>query len=252
MQRHQLHAFFASLRLAFAGLQRGVSQEGDQLGHALAVFIVRAGEARGDRHQFVQVLGTRFRIQPAAAFLGPMLAQARAHQHMVDAFGQFHLAGFGMQLADQAEEGGQGIACARGQRVLLRAQHRRFPQRQRTGTCQPAHLIQRPVANAARGRVDRAFERSVIAAIGQQAQVSQRVLDFGTFEETHAAIHAVRQLLGNQRFFQRARLRVAAVEHRHFAITAAVAHPLPCTLDHIARFVHFVVGRIQIDRVAIA
>lgn len=131
-------------------------------------------------------------------------------------------------------------------------QHGRFPQRDALRACLAAHFVQRAVADATGGRVDRALEGGVIVAVGQQAQVGQCVLDFGTLEEAHATVHAVRHLFAQQRFFQRARLRVAAVEHGHFGVAATIAHPLAGTLDDVARLVHLVVRGVQVDRLAVA
>jgi hypothetical protein len=134
---------------------------------------------------------------------------------------------------------------ARGQvAALLRGLLRGGPQRQRLRARQAPHFVQGAVADAARGGVHRALERRIVGAVGDHAQVGQGVLDFGALEEAHAAVDAVRHLLGDQRFFERARLRVAAVEHRRLAVAAAVAHPLAHALDHVTRLVDLVVGRI--------
>jgi hypothetical protein len=50
----------------------------------------------------------------------------------------------------------------------------------------------------------------------QQAQVGQRVLDFGAFKKAQAAIHAVGHAGIEQRRFDHPALRVAAVEHGDF------------------------------------
>src|SRR3546814_5727106 len=71
-------------------------------------------------------------------------------------------------------------------------------------------------------------------------------------EEAHAAVDAVRDLLGQQRFFEHARLRIAAVQDRAVAVAAAVAHPLADALNHEPRLVDLVVRRVQVDRLALA
>src|SRR3546814_4856069 len=72
---------------------------------------------------------------------------------------------------------------------------RSLPQRHGIGSRALAHLVQRALADAARVRVDRTFERRVVGAVGHQPQVGQRVLDLGALEEAHAAVDAVRTLL---------------------------------------------------------
>jgi hypothetical protein len=45
------------------------------------------------------------------------------------------------------------------------------------------HLFERALADAARRRVHHALEGGVVVAVGDQAQVGQRVLDLGALEE---------------------------------------------------------------------
>ncbi len=49
----------------------------------------------------------------------------------------------------------------------------------------------RAITDTPRWRVDDALEGRVIVAIGDQAQISQRILDFGTIEETLPTVHAI-------------------------------------------------------------
>ena len=60
----------------------------------------------------------------------------------------------------------------------------------------------------------------------KQAQISQRVLDFGALEKAQAAIHAVRNAGVEKRGFHHPALGVAAVEQGDFFALAAVAHQL--------------------------
>ena len=115
-----------------------------------------------------------------------------------------------------------------------------------------AHFVERLAADAARRRVHRALEGGVVGAVGEQAQVGQRVLDFHALEEALAAVHAVRQAGLHQLFFDRARLGVGAVQHGVVAGAAAVADPGLHAVDDEAGFVHFVVGGEQVDRLALA
>src|SRR5690606_7884206 len=78
------------------------------------------------------------------------------------------------------------------------------------------------------------------------------VLDLRALEESLATVDTIRDLFREQRLFERARLRIAAVEDRDLAMAAAVAHPLAQALDHEAGLVDLVVGRVQVDRLATA
>ena len=170
---------------------------------------------------------------------------------MVDALGQGHARAFGRQRGDQLLETGQRIARPCGQAGALGSQLGGLPQREAQLARQPPHLVQGALANAAGRGVDCTLEGGVIVAVGHQAQVGQRVLDFGALEKAHAAIHAVGHLLGQQGFFDRPRLHVGAVQHRHIGVAAAIAYPLPRPLHRVTGLVHLVVGRIQVDRVAL-
>src|SRR5690606_6127836 len=128
---------------------------------------------------------------------------------------------FGVERLDQRVEAGQRVARPRLQRAGLLHPPRGLPQRHALAAGQPPHLVEGALADATRGRVARALEGRVVAAVGDQAQVRQRVLDLGALEEAHAAVHAVGNLLGEQRFLERTRLGVAAVEDRAVAVAAA-------------------------------
>src|SRR3546814_16909339 len=52
--------FRSGLRLALAGLQRGIGEEGNQLAQARALVLFATHETRGDRNQLVEVLDPRF------------------------------------------------------------------------------------------------------------------------------------------------------------------------------------------------
>jgi hypothetical protein len=101
-------------------------------------------------------------------------------------------------------------------------------------------LLDAARADAARREVDHAQEAGVVVRVLQQAQVGQRVLDFGALEEAQAAVHAVRHAGVEQRRLDHPALRVAAVEHgdllaRNARLGALVAHQVAHLLDHPLR-----------------
>ena len=71
-------------------------------------------------------------------------------------------------------------------------------------------------------------------------------LIFGARVEADAADDAIRNPVGEQRFFEDARLRVGAVEHDEIAIGRPVADETLDLLDDVTRFV--ALGRRRIDR----
>jgi hypothetical protein len=125
-----------------------------------------------------------------------------------------------------------------------------IPQRDAVRARALAQRVDRAVADAARWRVDGTLERRIVVAIGDQAQVGQRILDFGAVEKAQPAVDAIADVVLDQLFFEVARLRVRAVQHGAFAGPAAVLNVLADAVDDEARLVLFVVGGIQCDRFA--
>src|SRR3990167_7144538 len=106
------------------------------------------------------------------------------------------------------------------------------------GTALTASCSEQPAAraNATRRKVDDAREAGVIVWVLQQAQVGQRMLDFGALEEAQTAVHAVGHAGIEQCRFDHPALRIAAVEHGDFlALKAVVAHELLDLIDHPLR-----------------
>jgi hypothetical protein len=172
-----------------------------------------------------------------------VLAQAGQVEHVFDQFRQRQVGrlaqpddqvGEGGQLGppapDYARDGGMQAAALRLGRVL--------------------QVFQAARADAAGGKVHHAGEGGVVVGVGDQAQVGQRMLDLGAFEEAQAAIDAIGQAGIEQRVFQRAALRVAAVEQGDFGAGMAVARQRLDFLDDEARFVAVGIGFMDADRLA--
>ncbi len=86
---------------------------------------------------------------------------------------------------------------------------------------------QRLLADAAARNVDDAPERDRVGRVHDVAQVRDHVFDLGARVEADAADDAIRDALGEKRFFEDARLRVGAVEDQEVAIGRAVADDAP-------------------------
>jgi hypothetical protein len=115
------------------------------------------------------------------------------------------------------------------------------------------HLIEGALADAARRRVHRALEGGIVGAIRDQAQVGERVLDLGALEEAQAAVDAVGQAApASAPPRRRATARCCDRGWRRLRSRRRRAIQWPDALDHEARLVHFVVGGVQIDRLAVA
>jgi hypothetical protein len=160
-----------------------------------------SSSSRRVKREATDTSSSRFSVRdsessPPRDFLRPVLAQAGARQHVVDLLRQ------GSSAVSAAST---SISCAKPASALRArparvdcSQTRRaaFHSDSRARARAP-HLVQGALADAARRRVDRALEGRVVVAVGDQAQVGQRVLDFGALEEAHAAVHAVRHLLAS-------------------------------------------------------
>jgi hypothetical protein len=115
-----------------------------------------------------------------------------------------------------------------------------------TARAAPQYL-ERARADAARGQVDHALEGRVVVAVGDQAQVGERVLDFLAFEEPQPAVHAIGDACGEQVLFEHPRLSVRAVEDRRVAAVAAARYPVTDPVHDELRLVALVVGAIEPD-----
>ncbi len=102
-------------------------------------------------------------------------------------------------------------------------------------------------ADAARRQVHDALEGGIVAPIGDQAQIGERILDLRALKEAQAAVHAVRQARAQQRLFQHPRLGVRAIQDRHVAARAAAVAPLADPLHDEVRLIALVEGGVQAD-----
>ena len=101
-----------------------------------------------------------------------------------------------------------------------------LPQRRPGALRVVAQHVQALRADAARGQVHDTLEGGIVVAVGNQAQVRERVLDLGALEEAQAAVDPVRHARGQERLFQHPRLRVGAVQDRELAPQAALRDTL--------------------------
>ena len=101
----------------------------------------------------------------------------------------------------------------------------RLPQASSPRPWRLAHGVQTLRADAAGGQVHDALERGIVAAVRDQAQVRQRILDFGALEEPQAAVDLVGNTCREERLFKHPRLRVRAVQDRDLAPRARRAAP---------------------------
>ena len=122
---------------------------------------------------------------------GERLERPRRKCPLRDRALQLHPQGIGRD--DRFEPGGQQRRQFRRRAQLLEALHHAAP-------------------DPASGHVDHAPQAHVVEGIDDQFQVRQRVLDLLAFVEPDAADDLVRHALAHQRIFDRARLRVDAVE----------------------------------------
>ena len=117
-------------------------------------------------------------------------------------------------------------------------------QRTARGVGDVLQLLNRARADAARRKIHHAHETGVVVRVLQQAQISQRMLDFGALKKAQPAIDTVGNPGGEQRAFHHPALRVAAVEQRDFLARHAALHQLLDLIDKPLRLGK-VVGRLE-------
>src|SRR3990167_6981167 len=101
------------------------------------------------------------------------------------------------------------------------------------------------------GEVEKGGEGGVVVRVLQQAQVGQRMLDLGALKKAQAAVHAVGHGGVEQRGFDHAALRVAAVEHGDLlALETVVLHQLLDLVHHPLRFGEVARGLVHAHRLA--
>ena len=84
--------------------------------------------------------------------------------------------------------------------------------------------------------VDDAAERDRVGRVDDVTEVGQHVLDLGARVEADAADDPVGDALGEEAFFEIARLRVRAVQHQEVAVGGTLADVLLDLLHHVAHF----------------
>ena len=213
---HELHRVLPGLGLVVTRLQSGMGQKGRQgrqgftavlvdktigggcvgvqalAGGGLAEFVQRQGhgiaakallghKTFGGVDQFLQIFYPVFAF--AVGF--EVGQQAAVVQHQVDDFAQgaaFGLLAQHVQLGHKSTEVGACLAGHDADRVVQRAA---------AAAGGILQNLQAARTDAARRKVDHPQKAGVVVGVLQQAQIGQRVLDFGPLEEAQAAVHAV-------------------------------------------------------------
>jgi hypothetical protein len=171
-------------------------------GHGVLAEALLGDEGLGGGDQFLQVLDA-----VGAFLLGAVeVHQAGAVQHVLDDLAQRQALGLVAHAVDQRIEAGQVGAALAAHRAHA------LPQAAAGLAGGVLQLLQRAGADAAGREVDHPQEAGVVVAVLDQAQIGQRVLDFGPLEEAQAAVDAVGDAGVEQRRFDHPRLGVAAVE----------------------------------------
>ena len=171
---------------------------------------------------------------------------------MINLLVQFEPGNVVRQLVDELEEAVHrsfGLGTQRACRYTMR---RGLPQRCRRGLGLVADHVQRLGADAARRQVHHALERGIVGAAGNQAQIRQRVLDFGALEEAQAAVHAIRNARRHEDFFEHPGLGVRAVQDGHVAPRATLVHPFADAVHDELGLVALVERGVQPDAFAVA
>ena len=178
------------------------------------------------------------RVDQLLEVLEPLLAlaiglveidQARGLEHVDDDLAQVEAAGGGAHGLDALGERHQVVAALAGQRADA------LPQAAPARARRILQLLERARADAASREVHHAQEAGVVVAVLDQAQVGERMLHLGPFEEAQAAVHLVRDVGVEKRALHDPALRIAAVEQRDLVARRALAVQLLGFLDEPLR-----------------
>ena len=254
VQRHQLHAVFPVLGLALARLQRRMHQKAGEVVHAFGFLgeegILAGGELAGGVDQFLEVLDAG--LAPFALLAREVLDQAAVADDPLDLFVQRQAVGLFGQGLDQAGEAAQRPGGAGREPAAQQQLGHGRPQRGAGRARLLANGRQRALADAAGGLVDDALEGGIVVAVGDQAQVGERVPDLGALEEAQAAVHPVGNAVPHELFLEQPRLGIGAVEDGDVVSRPAALDLLHQGLDHEPRLVVFVEGGVALQRLALA
>eukprot|EP01137_Pigoraptor_chileana_P033352 Opistho-2@24100 len=212
----------------------------DRQRHRILAEALLRDEGLGRVDQFAQIL------QPLGAVLviAIELVEARDLEDLLDDLAQVQALG---QIAGRVDQLGEALQIAtrlarHGADALVEAAAR--------GARRILQQLDRPRADAARREVHHTQEAGVVVRVLQQAQIGQRVLHLGAFEEAQAAIDAIGNAGIEQRRLDHPRLRIAAVEHGDFlAGDAAAVHGLGL-LDQPLRLGEIAGGFVDAHRLA--
>src|SRR5215472_7346569 len=182
----------------------------------------------------------------------PSGAKPRALQYGIDLLVQREPRRLGRQALDEREEAGErrGGPAAELRAPRARGDRGRLPQRH---TARPRPLAQRFEAlgaEAPRRVIHDALEGGVVAAVADQAQVRERVLDLFALEEAQAAVDLVGNARRDECFLEHARLRVRAVEDRDVPAERAVGDVLADAVGDELGLVALVEAAVEMDRLA--
>src|SRR5688572_17287902 len=84
---------------------------------------------------------------------------------------------------DQLQKAGQWRSSSGRQRRVAAQSFGRLPEGAALGAGNVADQVDCLGANSTYGRIDDALERWIVVAVGDQAEIGERVFDFRTFEE---------------------------------------------------------------------
>ena len=212
-------------------------------------FLVVRFVLAGNADEFLQVLQA---CASVVRILALQLAKvAGLFHHRDEQVGDVKLLRASAQIVDEIREALELLELLRNRRAQELAVEDRLADGEARRAGRLHERRERLLADAAARHVDDPLERKRIRRVDDVAQIRDDVFDLGARVETDAADNAVGDALGEQRFFEDARLRVGAVENDEIAVRRAFAHEIFDLLDDVTRFVALRRGGIDCDRLAL-
>ena len=111
-----------------------------------------------------------------------------------------------------------------------------------------AHGLDGTRTDAARRYIDDTLKSRVRSTIGQQTQVGQCILDFGTLKETQPAVDPVGYPLGKQQFLEYPGLGIGPIKYGDTVTPLPLALPGLDTVDDKTPFINFIQRAIQLNQ----
>ena len=225
---------------------------GEEEGHPARLLLVPVGEGITEllrrARQLVQVLGPGPRpLLPLTFVVLDERAALHREAHLlsgVEATALF------LEVVDERNKVSERAGRAGAEPTGFPQMPGRVPQRGLPIPRRAAQRVHGARADPAGRGVDHPLEGRVVVAVGDEAEIRERILDFGALVEAQAAVDPVGQAGREQGLFQYPGLRAHPVQYRDVGAPHAALDAVLRARDHEAGFIGFIERRVERDRLS--